>query len=213
MTLDSPLDSKEIKPVNPKGNQPWIFIRRTSAEAEAPILWPLMWRTDFLEKTLILGKIKSREGGSRGWDGWMISLTHGHEFEQTQVNSEGQGSLLCCSSCGCKESDTTSWLNNNNLQMTFFSVFWLWDCGYKHLNQYRAFRLPWWLRWWRICLQCGRPGFNPWVRKIPWRRNWQSTPVFLPRESYGQRSLVGYSPWGHKESDTAEQLTHRHREL
>ena len=140
MTLDSPLDSKEIKPVNPKGNQPWIFIRRTSAEAEAPILWPLMWRTDFLEKTLMLGKIKSREGGGRGWDGWMTSLTHGHEFEQTQVNSEGQGSLPCCCSCGCKESDTTSWLNNNNLQMTFFSVFWLWDYSYKHLNQYRAFR-------------------------------------------------------------------------
>ena len=43
--------------------------------------------------------------------------------------------------------------------------------------------LPWWLRGWKICLQCGRPGFNPWVRKIPWRRAWQPTPVFLPGES------------------------------
>ena len=43
--------------------------------------------------------------------------------------------------------------------------------------------------------------FSPWVRKIPWRRKWQSTPVFLPRKSHGQRSLVDYSPWGHKESD------------
>ena len=49
--------------------------------------------------------------------------------------------------------------------------------------------------------------FNPWVGKIPWRREWQPTPVFLPGESHGQRSLVGYSPWGQKESDTMEWLT------
>ena len=57
-----------------------------------------------------------------------------------------------------------------------------------------------------ICLQCGRPGFDPWVGKIPWRRKWQSTPVFLPGESHGRRSLVGYSPQGRKESDTTERL-------
>ena len=54
-----------------------------------------------------------------------------------------------------------------------------------------------------------RDGFNPWVGKIPWRRKWQHTPVFLPGESHGQRSLVGYSPWGRKESDTTEH-THMH---
>ena len=54
--------------------------------------------------------------------------------------------------------------------------------------------------------QCGRPGFDPSVRKIPWRRKWQPTPVFLPGESHGQRSLVGYSPWDRKESDTTERL-------
>ena len=54
------------------------------------------------------------------------------------------------------------------------------------------------------CLQCGRPGFDPWVGKIPWRRKWQSTPVLLPGKSHGQRSLVGYNPWGHKELDTTE---------
>ena len=64
--------------------------------------------------------------------------------------------------------------------------------------------LPEWLR---ICLQCGSPGFDPWVRKIPWRREWQPTPVFLPGESQGQRSLGGYSPWGGKELDTTKQLT------
>ena len=56
----------------------------------------------------------------------------------------------------------------------------------------------------RIRLQCRRPGFGPWVRKIPWRRAWQPTPVFLPGESHGQRSLAGYSPWGHKGLDTTE---------
>ena len=55
--------------------------------------------------------------------------------------------------------------------------------------------------------KCKRLGFDPWVRKIPWRRKWQPTPVFLPGKSHRQRSLVGYSPWGHKESDTTEQLT------
>ena len=52
----------------------------------------------------------------------------------------------------------------------------------------------------------GRPGFDPWVRKIPWRRKWKPTPVFLPGESHGWRSLVGYSPWGRKELDTTERL-------
>ena len=55
-----------------------------------------------------------------------------------------------------------------------------------------------------VCLQSRRPGFDPWVQKIPWRREWQHTPVFLPREFYGQRSLVGYSAWDHKESYTTE---------
>jgi len=47
-------------------------------------------------------------------------------------------------------------------------------------------------------------GFDPWVRKISWRRKWQSTPVFSPGESHGQRSLVGYSPWGHKKSNATK---------
>ena len=55
-----------------------------------------------------------------------------------------------------------------------------------------------------VCLQCGRPGFNPWDGKISWRRKRQLTPVFLPGEPHGRRSLVGYSPWGLKESDMTE---------
>ena len=58
-----------------------------------------------------------------------------------------------------------------------------------------------------ICLQCRRPGFDPWVRKIPWSRKWQLTTGFWPGEFHGQRNLVVYSPWGGKELDTTEQLT------
>ena len=57
-------------------------------------------------------------------------------------------------------------------------------------------------------LQWGRPGFDPWVGKIPWRRKWQPSTVLLPGKSHGERSLVGYSPWGRKESDTTERLHH-----
>ena len=73
--------------------------------------------------------------------------------------------------------------------------------------------LPWWLRGLRICLQCRRPGFNPWVRKIPWRRQWLPTPIFSPGESLGQRSLEGYSPWSYKELDITEQLRLSHWRL
>ena len=57
-----------------------------------------------------------------------------------------------------------------------------------------------------VCLQCGRPRFDSWVGKIPRRRKWQPTPALLPGKSHGQRSLIGYSPWGHKESGTTERL-------
>ena len=61
------------------------------------------------------------------------------------------------------------------------------------------------------CRRYRRYGFHPWFRKLPWRRAWQPTPVFLPGESHGQRSLMGYSPWGCKELDTTEQRsTHTH---
>ena len=56
-----------------------------------------------------------------------------------------------------------------------------------------------------------RPGFDPWAGKMPWSRKWQLTPIFLPGEFHGQRSLVGYSPWGRNESDATERLIHSHR--
>ena len=75
-TLESPLDCKEIKPVNPKGNQSWILIGRTDAEAETPILWPPAAKTDSLEKTVMLERFKSGgEWDDRGWDDLMVSPT------------------------------------------------------------------------------------------------------------------------------------------
>ena len=85
MTLESPLDCKEIKPVNSKGNQSWIFIGRTDAEAEAPILWPpdaKNWLTEEDEIPLMLRKIEVR----RGWDGWMASPI---QCTQVWANSRG----------------------------------------------------------------------------------------------------------------------------
>ena len=75
-------------------------------------------------------------------------------------------------------------------------------------NRYclRSFGLPWWLSGKESTCQCRRHKFDPWVGKVPWRRKWQPTPVFLPGKSHGRRSLVGYSPWGRKESDTTKQL-------
>ena len=63
------------------------------------------------------------------------------------------------------------------------------------------------------CRRRKKIGFDPWVRKIPWRRKWQPVLVFLPGESHGQRNLVDYSPWGRKESGTTEWLTHTHMPL
>ena len=75
-TPESPLDSKEIQPVHPKGNQSWIFIGRNDAEAEIPIHWPPDAKIRLIEKTLMLGKFKvGGEGDDRGWDGWMASPT------------------------------------------------------------------------------------------------------------------------------------------
>ena len=107
-TLESPLDCKKIKPVHPKGDQHWIFIGRTDAGAEAPILWPSDVESRLIEKTLMLRKIEEKR--RRGWQSlrWMVGWYHGfngYEFEQTPGDTEGQGSLACCNSWGCKESD------------------------------------------------------------------------------------------------------------
>ena len=106
--LESPLNCKEIQPVNPKGNQSWIFIGRTDTEAETAILWEELthWTRPWCWERLKAGG----EGDDRGRDGWMASLTQWTWVWASLGDSEGQGSLACCSPWGCKESDTTEWL-------------------------------------------------------------------------------------------------------
>ena len=109
-TLESPLDYKETQLVHPKGDQSWIFIGRT--DAEAPILWPPDAKNWLLGKDPDAGKDWRQEKGMTedemiGWHHWF----DGHEFEEALRVGDGQGSLACCSPWGHKESDTTEWLN------------------------------------------------------------------------------------------------------
>ena len=110
-TLESPLGCREVKPVHPKGNQSWVFIGRTDAEAETPVLWPtdvkwLIWKDPDAGNDW-----RQEEKGMTGWDGWVASLT---QWTWVWVNSQEllmQGSLVCCNQWGCKESDMAERLN------------------------------------------------------------------------------------------------------
>ena len=121
-TLESPLDSKEIQPVNPKGNHSWIFPRRTDTEAETSILWPPDVKNWLICKDPDAGKDWRREEKGMtgdetvGWHHWL----NGHEFEQAPGVGDGQGSLVCCSPWGHKELDMTEWLNWTKLLLFLF---------------------------------------------------------------------------------------------
>ena len=127
----SPLDCKEIKPVNPEGNQSWILIGRT--DAEAPILWPPDAKSWLIRKDPDAGKDWRREQKGMTEDemvGWHHQLS-GHEFEKAPGDGEGQGSPACCSPWGHKESDTTERLNSNN-----------WNISFEHRDPHHHFFPP-----------------------------------------------------------------------
>ena len=108
------LGQKEIKPVNPKGNQPWTFIVRTDAKAETPVRWPPDVKNWFTGKDPDAGKDWRQEKGTT--EDEMVSWHHqlnGHEFAQAPGVGDGQGSLAGYSPCGCKESDVTEWLRTH----------------------------------------------------------------------------------------------------
>ena len=138
-TLESPLDSKQIKQVHPKGNQSWIFIGRTDAEAEAPILWPPDVKNWLIGKDPGAGKDwRQEEKGTTedemvGWHHWL----DGHGFGWTLGAGDGLGGLECCSPWGRKESDTTERLNDNNLKSLF-------PCTHTHASYRFCFSGEWW---------------------------------------------------------------------
>ena len=130
-TLESPLDCK-ISLVHPKGNQSWIFIGRTGAEAETPILWPPEAKNWLIEKDPDAGKDWRQEEKGMTEDemvGWPHRL-NGHEFEQTPGVGDGQGRLACCSLWGRKESDTTEQLNWADSTVSYLYYTWY----YKELE-------------------------------------------------------------------------------
>ena len=113
-TLESPLDSKEIQPVHPKGNQSWIFIGRTDAEAQTPILWPPHVKNWLTGKDSDAGKDWRQEEEKGITEDEMAGWHHrlkGHEFESTPGVGDGQGGLACCSPWGHREPDMTKHLN------------------------------------------------------------------------------------------------------
>ena len=126
-TLESPLDCKEIQRVHPKGNQSWMFIGRTDAEAETPILWPPDAKNWLTGKHPGAGKDWKQEKKEKGmmedeivvWHHWL----DGHEFERALRVGDGQGSLECCSPWGCKELEMTEQLNNNNIYVYICGMF------------------------------------------------------------------------------------------
>ena len=102
-TPESPLDSREIKPVNLKGNQPWIHVGRTDAEAPVHLAH---WKSPWCWERLTAEEKRASEDEMAGWH-------NGYELGQTSGDGEGQGGLACWSPWGRKESDMTGWLNNN----------------------------------------------------------------------------------------------------
>ena len=168
------MDSKEIQPVHPKGDQSWVFIGRTDVEAETPVLWPLdvinwlIWIDPDARKDW---RQEERGTAEDEMVGWHHRLNR-HEFEKIPGVGDGQGGLVCYSPWGCKESDTTEWVN------------WMKEGGkWIFSEQYSNYQgLPGDTTGKEPASQCRRHkrlGFDPWVRKITWRRAWQPTPIFL----------------------------------
>ena len=162
-TLESVLDCKEIKPVNPKGNPPWIFIGRTDADAEAPILWPPDAKSQLTGKDPDAGKEWRQEKGMTEnemieWHHWL----NRHEFEQALGYGEEQGSLVCCSQWGPKSwtqlSDWTMaitkelpwWLSSKESACSAEDLTWISGLerspggGHGNPLQYSCLENPWW---------------------------------------------------------------------
>ena len=127
-SLECYLDSKKIKPVNPKGDQSWVFIGRTGAEAEASILWSPDVKNWLIRKDPDARKDWRQEEKGTTEDDEMVGWHHrlsGQEFEQTLGDGEGQGSLACCSPWSCRQSDTTEHLNWTDGLWNYFQIAYI----------------------------------------------------------------------------------------
>ena len=166
-TLESPLDSKEIQPVHPEGNQPWIFIGRTDGEVETPILWPLDAKNWLIGKDPDAGKDWRQEKKGTMEDemvGWHHQLD-GHESEQALGVGDGQGSLACCSPWGHKKSNMTEWLNwlAIGLESFHLSLLTLFTWGFCssicfYISPYKS-RFFFWKHYWSKVSFSGFRGF------------------------------------------------------
>ena len=189
-TLESPLDCKEIQPVHPKGKRSWVFIRRM-LRLKLQYFGHLMWRVDSLENTLMLGGIGGRRRRGQQRMRWLDGITDSMcmslgEPRELVMDREAWRAAIH----RVAESDT-NWVTELNWTELSSS-----EGGFPGEESAWPYR------------KCG---FDLWVGKIPWRRKWQPTLVFLPGKSHGQRSLVGYSPQSRRRVGHSLGTEHAHR--
>ena len=161
----------------------------------------LMQRTDSFEKTLILGKIEGRRRRGQQRMRWLDGITDSmdvnlSELRETVIDREAwRAAIHGVAKSRTQLSNWTELKRGEQNKKIVHNDFFPTNTEWKEEGRKRHLRLK--------HLPAMR---ETWVQKIPWRRKWQPTPVFLPGESHGQRSLAGYSPWGCKELDTTERL-------